>query len=97
VFPEEVEEMVKTHSSVRDAVAVGIPDTRFGETICVVVEAEPGETPTLEVLSAHVKARLAAYKAPRNVVVISTIGRAPNGKVDYKRLKQHAIDTLGAQ
>jgi fatty-acyl-CoA synthase len=97
VFPEEVEEMVKTHSSVRDAVAVGIPDTRFGETICVVVEAEPGETPTLEVLSAHVKARLAAYKAPRNVVVVSTIGRAPNGKVDYKRLKQHAIDTLGAK
>ena len=97
VFPEEVEEMVKTHSSVRDAVAVGIPDTRFGETICVVVEAEPGETPTLEALSAHVKARLAAYKSPRNVVVISTIGRAPNGKVDYKRLKQHAIDTLGAQ
>jgi 3-oxocholest-4-en-26-oate---CoA ligase len=97
VFPEEVEEMVKTHSSVRDAVAVGIPDTRFGETICVVVEAEPGETPTLEELSAHVKLRLAAYKAPRNVVVISTIGRAPNGKVDYKRLKQHAIDVLGSQ
>jgi fatty-acyl-CoA synthase len=97
VFPEEVEEMVKTHSSVRDAVAVGIPDTRFGETICVVVEAEPGETPTLEELSAHVKLRLAAYKAPRSVVVISTIGRAPNGKVDYKRLKQHAIDVLGSQ
>ncbi|MSZ60360.1 MAG: AMP-binding protein, partial [Actinobacteria bacterium] len=97
VFPEEVEEMVKTHASVRDAVAVGIPDTRFGETICVVVEAEPGETPTLEELSAHVKSRLAAYKAPRNVVVISTIGRAPNGKVDYKRLKQHAIDTLGTK
>jgi len=38
---------------------------------------------------------LAAYKAPRNVVVISTIGRAPNGKVDYKRLKQHAMDELG--
>ncbi len=97
VFPEEVEEMVKTHASVRDAVAVGIPDTRFGETICVVVEAEPGETPTLEELSAHVKSRLAAYKAPRNVVVISTIGRAPNGQVDYKRLKQHAIDTLGTK
>ncbi len=96
VFPEEVEEVLKTHASVRDAVAVGIPDTRFGETICAVVEAEPGHSPALEELSAHVKSRLAAYKAPRNVVVISTIGRAPNGKVDYKRLKQHAIDQLGA-
>jgi fatty-acyl-CoA synthase len=81
---------------VRDAVAVGIPDTRFGETICAVVEAEPGHSPALEELSAHVKSRLAVYKAPRNVVVVSTIGRAPNGKVDYKRLKQHAIDQLGA-
>ncbi|MEY4634001.1 MAG: hypothetical protein RLZ18_1373 [Actinomycetota bacterium] len=96
VFPEEVEEVLKTHASVRDAVAVGIPDTRFGETICAVVEAEPGHSPELDELSAHVKSRLAAYKAPRNVVVVSTIGRAPNGKVDYKRLKQHAIDQLGA-
>jgi len=97
VFPEEVEEVLKTHAAVRDAVAVGIPDTRFGETICAVVEAEPGQAPSLEELSTHVKSRLAAYKAPRNVVLISTIGRAPNGKVDYKRLKQHAMDHLGVK
>ncbi len=95
VFPEEVEECLKTHDSVRDAVAVGIPDTRFGETICAVVEAEPGHSPDLEVLSAHVKSRIAAYKAPRNLVIVPTIGRAPNGKVDYKRLKTHAIERLG--
>ncbi len=95
VFPEEVEEVLKTHGSVRDAVAVGLPDARFGESICAVVEAEPGETPRLEELADHVKSRIAAYKAPRSIVVVPTIGRAPNGKVDYKRLKQHAIDTLG--
>ena len=33
--------------------------------------------------------------APKHVVSIDTIGRAPNGKVDYKRLKQYAIDELG--
>ena len=42
VFPEEVEEALKTHPAVRDAVAVGLPDARFGETICAVVEAEEG-------------------------------------------------------
>ena len=97
VFPEEVEECLKTHESVRDAVAVGIPDTRFGETICAVVEAEPGHAPDLDSLSTHVKSRIAAYKAPRNLVIVPTIGRAPNGKVDYKRLKQHAMDTLGVK
>ena len=97
VFPEEVEEALKTHPSVRDAVAVGLPDPRFGETICAVVEPQEGkETPTLEELSAHVKQHLAAYKAPRNLVLVDSIRRAPNGKVDYKRLKGVAIDTVGA-
>ena len=95
VFPEEVEEALKKHPSVRDAVAVGIPDQRFGETICGVVEAAGGQTPSFAVLNEHVKGCLAAYKAPRNIVVIDTIGRAPNGKVDYKRLKAFAMQELG--
>lgn len=95
VFPEEVEEALKTHPGVRDAVAVGIPDPRFGERICVVVEAEDGASPDLEELSGHVRSRLAAYKAPRDLVLVETIGRAPNGKVDYKRLKALAIDRVG--
>jgi 3-oxocholest-4-en-26-oate---CoA ligase len=96
VFPEEVEEALKTHPAVRDAVAVGVPDERFGETICAVVEA--GDPAALEGvdLAAHVRQRLAAYKAPRHVVVVATIGRAPNGKVDYKRLKQMAVDRVAA-
>ena len=97
VFPEEVEEVLKRHSSVRDAVAVGIPDTRFGETICGVVEAEHDQSPTLSELNEHVKKSLAAYKAPRHIVVIDTIGRAPNGKVDYKRLKAYAMKELGIE
>ena len=97
VFPEEVEEALKRHAKVRDAVAVGIPNARFGETICAVVEAELGQTPTLEELSAHVRDHLAAYKAPRDLVLIDTIGRAPNGKVDYKRLKGVAFERLGVQ
>ncbi|MFZ4812514.1 MAG: acyl-CoA synthetase [Ilumatobacteraceae bacterium] len=96
VFPEEVEEALKKHPSVRDAVAVGLPDPRFGETICAVVEPEGDVVPTLAELSDHVKLHLAAYKAPRNLVVVDTIGRAPNGKVDYKRLKGVAVDQVGA-
>ena len=96
VFPEEVEEALKQHASVRDAVVVGLPDNRFGETICAVVEATPGVAPDLPTLADHVKEHLAHYKAPRHLVVVDTIGRAPNGKVDYKRLKGVAIDRLGA-
>jgi 3-oxocholest-4-en-26-oate---CoA ligase len=95
VFPEEVEEVLKTHPSVADAVAVGIPDEKFGEAITAVVEPAAGtEIDPAEVV-AHVKSKLASYKAPKHVVTVDTIGRAPNGKVDYKRLKALAADRLG--
>jgi len=95
VFPEEVEEALKTHPAVRDAVCVGLPDERFGEVICAVVETEDGQRVDLDTLSAHVKQHLAAYKAPRHVVAVESILRAPNGKVDYKRLKALAIAETG--
>jgi len=95
VFPEEVEEALKRHASVRDAVVVGVPDARFGERICAVVEPEAGEAPTLAELSEYVRGQLAGYKAPRELVVVESIGRAPNGKVDYKDVKERALAALG--
>jgi len=97
VYPEEVEEVLKTLESVNDAVAVGIPDEKFGEAITAVVELVPGgELDEAQVIG-HVKSKLAAYKAPKRVLPIDTIGRAPNGKVDYKRLKSWAADQLGVK
>jgi fatty-acyl-CoA synthase len=96
VFPEEVEEVMKTHPAVLDAVAVGVPDEKFGEAITAVVEAAPGSDLDAGELIAHVKSKLASYKAPKHVVAVDTIGRAPNGKVDYKRLKALAADRVGA-
>ena len=94
VFPEEVEEALKTHPDVLDAVAVGIPDEKFGEAVTAVVEARPGATIDEDDVIAHVKEQLAAYKAPKRIVVVDTIGRAANGKVDYKRLRAEATDAL---
>ncbi|HET6949063.1 MAG TPA: acyl-CoA synthetase [Acidimicrobiales bacterium] len=96
VFPEEVEEVLKTHPAVRDAVAVGVPDDKFGEVVAAVVEPNPGSTVDADELKQHVRSKLAAYKAPKHVLTIDTIGRAPNGKVDYKRLKAFAADSQGA-
>jgi fatty-acyl-CoA synthase len=95
VFPEEVEEVLKEHASVRDAVCVGLPDDRFGEIICAVVEPAKGVTVDDQELIEHVRSRLARYKAPRKVIVVETIGRSPAGKVDYKGLKQLALDRVG--
>lgn len=92
IFPEEVEEALKTHPTVADAVVVGTPHERFGEAVVGVVECRPGQDVDDQELVDHVRSRLAAYKAPRRIVRVDTIGRAANGKVDYKRLRQEAID-----
>jgi len=96
VFPEEVEEVLKTFPGVRDAVVVGVPDERFGEVVTAVVEPLPGTALPEDEVVAHVRGRLANYKVPKSVLIVDTIGRAPNGKVDYKRLKAYAADTQGA-
>jgi 3-oxocholest-4-en-26-oate---CoA ligase len=96
IFPEEVEEALKTHESVRDAVVVGVPDPTYGEQVVAVVELADGEASHDEAeLIAHVKDRLASYKAPRRVRFVATIGRAPNGKVDYKRHRAESMEELG--
>jgi fatty-acyl-CoA synthase len=88
VYPEEVEEVLKTVDGVVDSVVVGIPNERFGEEIVAVVELSEG-TPagsvSSEMVIDHVRTRLAGYKAPRRVRFVTTIGRSPAGKVDYGR------------
>ncbi len=91
VYPEEVEECLKLHPSVHDAAVVGLPDDKWGEAINALVELHPGEALDSEALRDHVKAHLAAYKAPKRVIDIDTVGRAANGKLDYKALKALAL------
>ena len=95
VFPEEVEEALKKFPGVRDAAVVGVPDPRFGERICAVVDFTGDKAPALAELSAHVKSLLADYKAPRELVLAPVV-RAPNGKLDYKGIKAQALEALSA-
>ena len=96
VYPEEVEESVKTLDGVVDAVVVGIPHERFGEEIVAVVE--PSATaPAVSAAAVieQVKSRLAGYKAPRRVRFVTTIGRSPSGKVDYARHRSETAEWAG--
>jgi acyl-CoA synthetase (AMP-forming)/AMP-acid ligase II len=95
VYPEEVEEVLKLHPDVADAAVVGLPDDRFGQAITALVEPLPDRTIVETELIAHVKVHLAAYKAPKRVLEVDTVGRAGNGKLDYKALTERAAKTLG--
>jgi acyl-CoA synthetase (AMP-forming)/AMP-acid ligase II len=90
VFPEEVEEPLRDHPAVADAVVVGVPDERWGERVVAVVEPKPGATPTLEELQVHCRERVARYKVPRDLVLVDKVIRSPAGKPDYAWAKGQA-------
>ena len=90
VYPEEVEECLKLHPTVADAAVIGLPDEKWGQAITALVEPHAGDEVDSAALIAHVKQHLAAYKAPKRIFAIDTIGRAANGKLDYKRLASEA-------
>lgn len=93
IFPEEVEEALRRHEAVRDVAVTGLPDPRWGERICAVVELVPGtDNPGDATLTDWVHGQLADYKIPRSFVYVDSIGRAPNGKLDYKAVKQTALE-----
>ncbi len=95
VFPEEVEEVLKQHPSIVDAAVVGVPDERFGEAITALVEPAAHAGIDEAAIIAHVRTVLAAYKSPKRVLTVATIGRAANGKLDYRALKNEAMTQLG--
>jgi len=98
VYPEEVEAALKSMGGVFDAVVVGVPDPRFGERVVAVVQARGSgsTTPGLVEIKEHLRAQIAGYKMPREVVAVDQIVRSPSGKPDYRWARGVAIDRLGA-
>lgn len=87
IYPEEVEEAIKTHPAVFDALVFGVPDPRFGQTVAAVASLNDGARVSEADLIAHVRTQLAAYKAPKKLVLAAVTPRAPNGKADYAAAK----------
>ncbi len=90
VFPEEVENALKSHPDVFDVVVVGVPDERWGERVTAVVKARPGASPTADDLAAHAREHIAGYKVPREVHLVDEVVRSPSGKADYRWAKEVA-------
>ena len=95
VYPEEVEEPIKAHPAVEDALVVGVPDERWGERVVAVVQPAPGATLDLATLQQHTRDSVAGYKVPRDLVIVDKIVRSPAGKADYRWAKQAAVDAVG--
>jgi 3-oxocholest-4-en-26-oate---CoA ligase len=83
VYPEEVEGALKSHPEVFDALVIGIPDERYGESVAALVEPRPGTAPDLGAVAAHLRGQIAGFKIPRSIWLVDEISRSPVGKPRY--------------
>jgi len=89
VHPVEVERVLSDHPAVADAGVRGLPDPEWGErVVAFVVPADPARPPTLDELRGFARDRLAAAKAPRQLVLVERLPRTPSGKVRRRLLGQ---------
>jgi fatty-acyl-CoA synthase len=97
VYPEEVEEALKTHPAVEDALVLGVPDETWGQAVTGVVTLANGSEFDEAAIREHVRSHLAGYKTPKRILVTEVALRAPNGKADYKSVGEFARAALGIE
>ena len=90
VYPEEVEEALKQHESVADALVIGVPDERWGQAITAVVKLNTGYQLDEIGLREFARGHLAGYKLPKRILAKDDLERAVNGKADYGKIRDYA-------
>ncbi|RST22120.1 long-chain fatty acid--CoA ligase [Streptomyces sp. WAC04770] len=87
VWPREVEDVLYTHPAVRGAAVVGVPDAYRGETVRAYVSLRPGTSVEPGELGTYCKERLAAYKYPREVEILTELPKTTSGKILRRELR----------
>jgi 3-oxocholest-4-en-26-oate---CoA ligase len=95
IYPEEVEQVLRKHPAVYDAVVVGTPDERFGEQVTAVIQPRAGVKLDQADLADFAGQLLARYKLPRTIVLVDEMVRSPSGKPDYRWAKARGIEARG--
>ncbi|WP_300677763.1 acyl-CoA synthetase [Nocardioides sp.] len=94
VYPEEVEAAIKFHPDVYDALVVGLPDEKYGQTVAAVVQPREGATLELDELRTFLRAHLSGYKLPRFLTLVAEVPRNAAGKAQYPAAKELALASL---
>lgn len=87
VRPREVEDVLRTHPAVREAAVVGAPDAYRGETVRACVSPRPEASVEPDELGVYCKERLAVYKYPRELVILTEPPKTASGKILRRELR----------
>ena len=88
VFPGEIENLLLEHDGVAEAAVTGVPDDEFGQRLKAYLVPRGDATLDAEEIKAYVRANLARYKVPRDVVVLDELPRNATGKLLRDRLAE---------
>jgi acyl-CoA synthetase (AMP-forming)/AMP-acid ligase II len=88
IYPKEVEEVLYMHPAVQDAAVFGIPDEKWGESVCAAIVVKAGERVTAAQLIEFCRANLAGYKKPRVVEFVDALPRTSIGKIAKSELRE---------
>ena len=97
IFVEEVEEAIRRHPDVADAVVVGRPSDRFGQEVVAIVQLRPGATPEPSELREFTAQSIARFKAPRAIAFCERVQRHASGKPDYQWARSVAEKAVAAE
>jgi len=88
VFPKEVEDVIVAHPNVVECTVIGVPDERSGEAVKALVVPATGATLTSAEVLEHCRRRLARFKWPKEVDIVTELPRHVTGKVLRRRLRE---------
>ncbi len=88
VYSTEVENALYEFPAVLEAAVFGVPDATWGEVVCAAVVPRPGWTLDEAELLRSCRARIAGYKVPRQIHVLSELPRTGSGKIEKRRLRE---------
>jgi fatty-acyl-CoA synthase len=89
VFPREVEDLLSHHEAIDDAAVVGVEDEKFGQRLRAFVVRSDSASVSEDELKDYVKANLASYKVPRDIVFLDELPRNATGKVLKRELSEY--------
>jgi len=88
VYPAEVEKVLANHPDIENAVIIGIPDEKWGETGKAIVVPVKGKTITIEDIHAYLSDKVAKYKFPSRLEIVAAFPMTATGKIKKSELKQ---------
>jgi long-chain acyl-CoA synthetase len=84
IYPQEIENVLALHPKILDVAVIGVPHAEMGEQVKAVVQLRAGIAPSDEIadeIIAHVRDRIAHYKAPKSVDFVGELPRTATGKL----------------